>query len=554
MSFDINTNITSLQAQQYLRVNSDFQAKTINRVTSGLRILSSGDDAAGLAIANGFRSDQAVLTQGIRNANDGLSTLQTIDGGMNNISQLLDRARTLATQSASGTFNGSRDLLNSEFTSVLGEIDRQSQSIGLNVGGTFAKSLSVFIGGGRGPDSAAVITNGSVSVDLSSSTVDSRSLGLQAYEAKGAGSGDFTATGMGVSNIITTNAPAGNLTTFKFNGPGFGDANGVSVQVNLNSVQDATTLAAAINSAISSIQATSPANLAFINAGVTAGVSSDGKALVFDSKSTAFQVEASDATAAAFLGFTTTNIDPTGLAPASNNTKIEAGGIQATATITYGTGLVKATPEKQELFVSTTDASGAAHTLAIGLTGLGAAGANQTLAEALGQINTALQNSADAALKNIVAVSMDDGTTHNLEFISTNPTFSVSVGANTGVANHGLGSQNTIVDSAASGTATSADISTQAGAQSAVAALSAAVASLGSAQAVVGKGQNQFNYAVNLAQSQLTNLAAAESRIRDADLAAEAANLTKAQILLQAGTAALAQANSSSQAVLALLR
>jgi len=71
---------------------------------------------------------------------------------------------------------------------------------------------------------------------------------------------------------------------------------------------------------------------------------------------------------------------------------------------------------------------------------------------------------------------------------------------------------------------------------------------------VVGKGQNQFNYAVNLAQSQLTNLAAAESRIRDADLAAEAANLTKAQILLQAGTAAVAQANSSSQAVLALLR
>jgi flagellin len=103
MAFDINTNIASLQAQQYLRVNSDFQAKTINRVTSGLRIISSGDDAAGLAIANGYRSDQSVLTQGIRNANDGLSNLQTIDGGMNNISMLLDRARTLATQSASGT-------------------------------------------------------------------------------------------------------------------------------------------------------------------------------------------------------------------------------------------------------------------------------------------------------------------------------------------------------------------------------------------------------------------------------------------------------------------
>ena len=84
MAYTINTNITSLQAQEYLRQTQDFQSKTINRVTSGLRIISSGDDAAGLAIANGYRSDSAVLTQGVRNANDGLSTLQTIDGGINN--------------------------------------------------------------------------------------------------------------------------------------------------------------------------------------------------------------------------------------------------------------------------------------------------------------------------------------------------------------------------------------------------------------------------------------------------------------------------------------
>ena len=123
MSYAINTNIASLQAQEYLRVNSEFQGKTINRVTSGLRIISSGDDAAGLAIANTYRSDQAVISQGVRNANDGLSQLQIADGGINNISKLLDRARTLATQSASGTFTGDRGVLNSEFASVLGEID-----------------------------------------------------------------------------------------------------------------------------------------------------------------------------------------------------------------------------------------------------------------------------------------------------------------------------------------------------------------------------------------------------------------------------------------------
>lgn len=190
MAFSINTNVASLQAQEYLRVSSEFQQKTINRVTSGLRIINSGDDAAGLAIANGFRSDRAVIGQGIRNANDGLSSLQTIDGGLNNISQLLDRARTLAAQSASGTFTGDRTVLDSEFQSVLNEIDRQSQSIGLNTGGIFAKNLNVFIGGGRGSTNAETISNGSVAVDLSTSTVDSRSLKLKGLQVTGASATD----------------------------------------------------------------------------------------------------------------------------------------------------------------------------------------------------------------------------------------------------------------------------------------------------------------------------------------------------------------------------
>src|SRR5580658_1476879 len=147
MSFSINTNITSLQAQYYLNKSAAFQSQTINEVTSGLRIVNSGDDSAGLAVANGLQSQQAVLTQGIQNANDGLATLQTIDGGINNITNLLDRASTLAAQSASGTFTGSRDTLNSEFQSVVAEISQEAQSIGLDTGGTFTKDLSVFVGG-----------------------------------------------------------------------------------------------------------------------------------------------------------------------------------------------------------------------------------------------------------------------------------------------------------------------------------------------------------------------------------------------------------------------
>jgi flagellin len=135
VSFSINTNVASLQAQNYLRINSNFQSQTINEVTSGLRIVNSGDDAAGLAVANQFASEEAVLTQGIQNANNGLATLQTIDGGESNIAQLLDRAQTLATESASGTFQGDRSTLNSEFQSVLTEINRQAEAIGMNSGG-----------------------------------------------------------------------------------------------------------------------------------------------------------------------------------------------------------------------------------------------------------------------------------------------------------------------------------------------------------------------------------------------------------------------------------
>ncbi|MBL8222840.1 MAG: flagellin, partial [Bryobacterales bacterium] len=259
MAFTINTNIPSLSAQENLRLASNFQQKTIERVTSGLRITSSGDDAAGLAIANGFRSDISVLTQGVRNANDGISTLQIIDGGINNISKLLDRARTLATQSASGTYTGSREVLNGEFQSVLSEINRQAQTIGLDRGGQFAKSLSVFIGGGRANAGVSQINNGSVSVDLTSSTVDAQSLGLSGVQAASVSGTDISTSSAttSVQSIVenTTNinslAVAGQ-TDFFFRGAGFSDDSRIKVSVNLAGITDTSTLVENVNAAIES--------------------------------------------------------------------------------------------------------------------------------------------------------------------------------------------------------------------------------------------------------------------------------------------------------------
>ena len=574
MSFSVNTNVTALQAQNNLRASSDYQAKTINRVTSGLRIVNSGDDAAGLAIANGFRSNQAVLTQGIRNANDALSTLQTIDGGMNNISLLLDRARTLATQSASGTFEGSRDVLNSEFQSVLTEIDRQSTAIGMNTGGQFAKNMSVFIGGGKDAAgvAATVIKNGSVSLDLSKSTVDTLSLGMKGFVAGyqvESGAADVGLYDLGASSVSNVAAVKGaaTATTFVMSGAGFSDGNAVTVNVNLNGVGDTTSLVNAINAGIQGAAGqgtTGSAALKAANIVAEIHTGADGhQQLLFSSANATFGVAAGDTVANGYLGNLGTNgggsaanVTATGEALATSNSSLVAGGTAQLA-VNYTTGLLKATPETQALSFTSYDASGSPFSTQVTLDSTSAAGNNQTAAEAVAQINTQLQKTDVPALQHIVATVNAAG--NGIVFSSNGSRFDMTIGVNTGTAGDGIvatsgTAQGVIAQGKITGTGGVADISNQASAQAAVSALADAVSTLGVAQANVGKGENQFNYAMNLAQSQSTNLASAESRIRDADLASEAANLTKAQILIQAGTAALAQANSAPQAILSLLK
>jgi flagellin len=154
MAISIQTNVNSLVAQENLRITNEFQGRTIQRLTSGFRINSSADDAAGLAVANKFRADVAELTQGVRNANDAISTLQLVDGGLNNVSKLMDRLKTLASQSASGTFSGDRSTLNNEYQALLKEIDRQAANIGLVNGGNNNKVLGIYIGGGSNATNA----------------------------------------------------------------------------------------------------------------------------------------------------------------------------------------------------------------------------------------------------------------------------------------------------------------------------------------------------------------------------------------------------------------
>ena len=225
----IQTNVNSLVAQQNLNVNNQFQSQTIEQLTSGYRINSSGDDAAGLAVANQFRNSIAEVTQGVANGNNAVAQLQIMDGGTSNISQILDRLQTLATESASSSFTGDRTVLNNEFQTDIGEINRQAQAIGLNTGGTFAKTLSVYLGGGSGPTAASTLANGVVSVNLGQSTVDAQSLGLNGVQAtNGAaydlGSASTTSVAAILADTTDNTTTVAGQTQFSFAGPGFGGA------------------------------------------------------------------------------------------------------------------------------------------------------------------------------------------------------------------------------------------------------------------------------------------------------------------------------------------
>jgi flagellin len=568
MPFSINTNIASLNAQNYLLQSSNFQAQTIGEVTSGLRIVNSGDDAAGLAVANGLASNQAVLNQGIQNANQGLATLQTIDGGMSNINTLLDRAQTLATESASGTFSGNRTTLNQEFQSVVSEINRQAQSIGLNQGGQYNQNLSVFIGGGQGSTPQAASKDGSISVDLSKSAVDTQSLGLTSFSAQNSTAYNLGTGTTSVANVLADATNQGSettsgYTTFTFSGQGFGDtvANGtlnqnvVSVSVNLNGVTDTNSLVNAINNAITAQGNASSANdTAFKNAGISAQIvtnSSGQQMLSFSSSNSVFQVSAGDKMANALMGNFAAGT--TGAATTTAGSSLIAGGTQqlmnAGSPVTFAFTAPTAAGNQAVTF-TTTDANGQVHSTTLNMA-LATTSTTDSVVEAL---NNQLQTQNDPVLAGIVAFKDASG---NVEFASGNSNpFQVTLGNSTATAGSlgSAGQQGKTYTSSTNGAASTVDISTAQDAQNAINALSTAVSKFGVAQAAVGRGENNLNYAINLATSQSTNEAAAESTIKDANLAEEAANLSKAQILVQAGTAALAQANSAPQQLLALLQ
>jgi len=174
MGFSVVTNIAGLNAQAKLLDTNMGLEKTLGRLTSGLRINSAADDAAGLAVANRHKLDNSGLQVGIRASNDAISKLQVEDGAMSNVTALLDRALTLAAQAASDTFTGSRATLDNEFQSVLSEITRNATAAGLETGNANLNARSVFVGNTQTSTSTSVTY---VSFALTTA-VDAQGLGI----------------------------------------------------------------------------------------------------------------------------------------------------------------------------------------------------------------------------------------------------------------------------------------------------------------------------------------------------------------------------------------
>ena len=207
MGFSVVTNLASLNSQAALDQTSSNMQRTLARVTSGLRINSSADDATSLSVANRYRMDQAALSQGVRNANDAISRLQIEDGAMSNISSLLDRALTLASQAASDTFLGSRTTLDNEFQSVLSEITRTATGAGLETNNANLNGRSVFVG------NTQIATGASVSyVSFAlTSAVDTQGLGIstQNITSQANANAAISAIQSGISTLGTTQGRAG---------------------------------------------------------------------------------------------------------------------------------------------------------------------------------------------------------------------------------------------------------------------------------------------------------------------------------------------------------
>ena len=509
----INTNIASLNAQRNLNTSQSALNVSLQRLSSGLRINSAKDDAAGLAISDRFTTQIRGLNQAVRNSQDGVSLSQTSESALAEVTNNLQRIRELAVQSANATNSTSdRAALDLEVQQRIAEIDRIATQTSFNgrkvLDGSFGNA-SFQVGANVGE---------TISVNLATSN-RTTAIGKTADYVNGTTAySTSTAVGQQGSGVTTAALAVGDLSI------AVGAATTVAVGASADNsagtgnagrtAASAYSKALAINAAsINNLTATADTTAVFEFANIAAA---SGYTLAVNG-TTVYSASASAITGSDFVAAVNGNTATTGV----------------TASFDSGTGRVTlGASDGRNITVSQTGAT----IVGTGLTTTSTPSLNNTVNDAFIATTTLV----GAAVSNIFV-----GT------IRLNSSEAVTLsGANESFIGYADGS----VLSLGSSALNSASVTSVANANIAINRVDAALTSVSSLRSTFGAIQNRFESVIGNLESVSENLTASRSRILDADFAAETAALTRGQILQQAGTAILAQANSLPNNVLSLLR
>ncbi len=510
----INTNTMSLNAQRNLGTSGANLATSIQRLSSGMRINSAKDDAAGLAISERFTTQIRGANQAARNANDGISLAQTAEGALGEIGNNLQRVRELAVQSRSATNSDSdRQALNAEVQLLKQEIQRVAEQTNFNgtnlLDGTFTNQ-AFQIGANQGQTiNISQVANANISKlgNWTSASHDASVTGglpdggaVEAVKSTSAVSGTFTA-------VDTTGA-----TAFKLSVGGvdiIDRAAGTAVS--------AADIQTAINDKSDALKA----------AGISVSGTVAGNNIQF-SKADGSNFTIAQTGGQAGSGF---------------------GGAGFAAAVTNGTQAVAASYNKTSFTIAGTVNGAVGQPVTIELDGAKNAGDRAT--QMVNAVNAKTHETG-------VTAALVEG---KVQLTGKEGNFTIGVvagGDDAAAVKEQTGLTAAATNNYAAGGAKTGfadlDISSKDGADNAILAMDAALNSINSARADLGAIQNRFTSVVANLNTSSENMSAARSRIRDVDYASETAELTRNQILQQAGTAMLAQANQSSQNVLSLLR
>jgi flagellin len=496
----INTNVISLNAQRQLNRTQGIQSTAMDRLSSGLRINSAKDDAAGLAIADRMTSQVRGLDQAVRNANDGISLSQTAEGALQETTNILQRMRVLAVQSANDTNSAAdRDNLQKEVVQLQSELNRIANTTTFN-----SKKL---LDGSFSGQQFHIGSQANETISVNITGVTTETIGNERFVSNPTGAAAINGAKAGTVNNATGPQEliiAGTLG---------------SEPVPVTTGQSAKSIADRVNDKSEDTGVTANA----ISTAELSGFAAAG-AISFDLYG---QNETEGATVTANIA---NPADVTVLVAAINS---QSGKTGITATINDSKdGVVLKNTEGFDITIDDFQHDGATKT--VNLSGLDEAGVVAGVAVSM--------TGGAASPGNEVTVG------GRLEFDS-NVGFTVK---------SDVPVQITIDDVSAKGSSlqkvADIDIGSQAGSNKALSIIDGALAKVSDSRASLGAVQNRFSSTIANLENVSQNVSAARSRIQDADFAKESANLAKGQILQQAGTAMLAQANASSQNVMSLLQ